>query len=209
MPESYTDEPLLSERFDDALRYASAHHRRQLRKATDVPYVAHLLAVAAMVLETGGSEDEAIAALLHDVVEDGGGPAAQAEIETLFGPEVGRIVAANTDTDAQPKPPWRARKEAYIASVAHKRPDEIHVSAADKLHNARALLTDYRTHGEQLWGRFAARDGAEVRWYYRALLEAFEARRADLSAGTLVVVDELRRVLDALDRLVAQVVAER
>lgn len=201
MAEADTETPLLNERFDRALHVAIAHHRRQLRKGTEIPYAAHLLAVAAIVLETGGGEDEAIAALLHDAVEDGGGPAMQAEIDDVFGADVARIVAANTDTDVEPKPPWRERKEAYIAAVAHKHPDELHVSAADKLHNARAILTDYRTHGNALWSRFQAGEGDSVRWYYRALTEAFEARRQDLTPGARAVVDELRRTVDEIERL--------
>src|SRR4051794_23549439 len=114
MSESYTDTPLLTHRFDAAVGYALAHHRRQLRKDTEIPYASHLLAVAAIALEIGGDEDEAIAALLHDVVEDGGGPAALDFIEKEFGEPVAAIVAANSDTDEYPKPPWKQRKIAYI-----------------------------------------------------------------------------------------------
>jgi (p)ppGpp synthase/HD superfamily hydrolase len=129
---------------------ASAHHRTQLRKGTEVPYLSHLLAVAAIVLEMGGTEDEAIGALLQDYVEDRGGPVGLERIRRAFGDDVARIVQANTDNDEEPKPPWRERKEAYVASIAAKRPDELRVSLADKLHNARAILIDYRTHGEEL-----------------------------------------------------------
>ena len=115
-----------------------------------MPYVAHLLAVTAITLEMGCSENDAIGALLHDVVEDRGGPAALEEIRVEFGADVARIVKANSDTDEEPKPPWPQRKQAYIDSIPHKEPDELRVSLADKLHNARAILLDYRTHGEDV-----------------------------------------------------------
>src|SRR3954464_3820219 len=140
VPETYTDEPILTDAFDRAFLLASDHHRRQLRKGTATPYVAHLLAVASLTLEMGGSETEAIGALLHDAVEDGGGPPMLERIRREFGSDVARLVDANPATDAEPKPPWRARKEDYIAAIAHKAPDELRVSLADKLHNARAIL---------------------------------------------------------------------
>jgi (p)ppGpp synthase/HD superfamily hydrolase len=201
MPETFTDRPLLTVDFDRALDLAVDHHRRQLRKGTDIPYVSHLLAVASLVLEMGGGEDEAIGALLHDAVEDGGGPEMLARIRADFGDDVARIVAANTDTDVEPKPPWRARKEAYIASIARKRPDELRVSLADKLHNARAILLDFRTHGDALWSRFKAGEGASVRWYYRALHAAFADRADDLGPRARPALDELGRTIDELDRL--------
>ncbi|WP_320669242.1 HD domain-containing protein [Patulibacter defluvii] len=201
MPEKYTDTPLLTARFDEALHYATEHHRPQLRKGTAVPYVAHLLAVAAIVLEMEASEDEAIGALLHDVVEDGGGLAARDEIERRFGPDVARIVLANSDSvdGAGPKGPWRPRKQAYLDAIAHKRPDELRVSLADKLHNARSILLDLRLHGDDLWHRFAAGGGDQVRWYYRSLARAFEARRDDLGPGAAVALDEFRRTVAAID----------
>jgi GTP pyrophosphokinase len=195
--------PPLTERFDQAFLLASSHHRLQRRKGTDVPYVSHLLAVTSLVLEMGGTEDEAIGALLHDMVEDGGGPPALAEIRARFGAVVARIVEANSDTDIEPKPPWRARKEAYIAAIAHKQPDELRVSLADKLHNARAILLDYRVHGEALWDRFKAGEGESVRWYYQALHEAFDLRRRDLGDGAAPFLDELGRTLGELERLVS------
>ena len=202
MPELYSDSPILTQRFDAALVYASRHHRAQLRKGTEVPYLSHLLAVAGIVLEMGGSEDEAIGALLHDVVEDGGGPEALAHIENLFGAPVAAIVAANSDADEIPKPPWRVRKEEYIAGIAHKAPDALRVSVADKLHNARSILFDYRLHGEELWSRFKAGEGTAIRWYYRAIADAFDGRRADLGPGGRAALDELVRVIDELDRLI-------
>ena len=187
----------LTTRFDDALTYARVHHAGHTRKGTDIPYVSHLLAVSALVLDMEGSEDEAIAALLHDVVEDGGGPLALEAIRAEFGDDVARIVDACSDTDEDPKPPWRARKEAYIAEIAYKQPDELRVSLADKLHNARAILFDYRPLGPALWGRFSAgRDGQL--WYYGRLVEIFAARQP----GPLA--DELARVVGELRRLVAE-----
>ena len=138
MPENYTDRPLLTDDFDRALLLATSHHRRQLRKGgSDTPYVAHLLAVTSLVLEMGGSQTEAIGALLHDAVEDRGGPHMLEKIRQEFGEDVARIVKANSDTDEEPKPPWPERKRAYIAAIATKKPDELRVSLADKLHNAR------------------------------------------------------------------------
>lgn len=200
MPETYTDHPRLTARFDEALLYATAHHRRQLRKGTTIPYAAHLLAVASIVLEMESPEDEAIGALLHDVVEDGGGMAALAEIEERFGPDVARIVLANSDsTDgAGGKGPWHRRKRDYVAAIAHKAPDELRVSLADKLHNARSIAMDHRQVGEELWSRFATGSGDDVRWYYRALLEAFTARREELGDGGLRALEELGRTVDEL-----------
>ena len=187
----------LSPRFDDALLLASRHHGTQLRKGTGIPYLAHLLAVTALVLEAGGSEDEAIGALLHDAVEDGGGPEMLVEIRERFGEDVAAIVAANTDTDVQPKPPWRERKEAYIAAIPSKSASAVLVSLADKLHNARAILLDYRAIGEPLWQRFNPREREPVLWYYRGLHAAFAARE-DLSPGAAALVAELGRTLDEL-----------
>ena len=201
MPESYTQTPLLTQRFDDALLLATEHHRDQLRKGTDIPYVSHLLAVASLVLEMGATEDEAIGALLHDLVEDRGGPQALEAIRRRFGADVARIVQANSDTDEEPKPPWQARKEAYIAAIAHKQPDELRVSLADKLHNARAILLDYRTHGEDLWARFKAGEGAPVRWYYRELYEAFLRRSQDLGPSAAPALEELGRTVRELESL--------
>jgi GTP pyrophosphokinase len=189
----------LGPRFERALEYAIDHHRGDRRTQTEIPYAAHLLAVASLVLEMESSEDEAIAALLHDVVEDRGGEAAVVEIRALFGDDVARIVRANSDSISSPKPPWRQRKEDYVAAIPGKRPDELRVSIADKLHNSRSILSDYRRYGERLWSRFAGgREG--TLWYYRALLGAFEARRAEIGPGAGQTLDELREVIAELDR---------
>jgi len=203
VPEAFTDTPLLGERFDAALRMAAEHHRRQLRKGTEVPYLAHLLAVASLVLEMGGTEDEAVGALLHDLVEDGGGVAGLERIRSAFGEDVARIVEANSDTTSEVKEDWRTRKEAYIAAIAHKQPDELRVSLADKLHNARSILLDYRTLREELWARFKAGEGASIRWYYGALYEAFAARRDALGPRAEPALDELGRTIEALEAEVA------
>jgi len=162
----------LSGRFEEALVYATQLHAAQVRKASDVPYISHLLGVAALVLDFGGDEDEAIAALLHDAIEDQGGDATRAEIRRRFGDRVTDIVDGCTDTDITPKPPWRRRKEAYIAHIATAPFSVRLVSAADKLYNVRATLRDLREKGEVTWRQFnGGREG--TLWYYRALVDAY------------------------------------
>jgi (p)ppGpp synthase/HD superfamily hydrolase len=188
---------LLTSRFRDALWFAAFLHAGQWRKGTDIPYVAHLLAVSSLVLENGGSEDAAIAGLLHDAVEDQGGERVLEQIASRFGAPVAAIVEACSDTKENPKPPWRERKERYIEHLAPVTSETLLVSLADKLHNARAILADYRKLGESLWERFqGGRDG--TLWYYGTLVGAFTERgeHADL-------VDELRRVVADLNRLAA------
>lgn len=202
MPESFTDTPLLTERFDAALHYATRHHALQLRKGTPIPYAAHILAVASLVLEMHGDEDEAIGALLHDVVEDGGGRTALAEIEVRFGPPVAAIVVANSDTlDPEDRPGWYERKRAYVDAFPTKPPGALRVSLADKLHNARSILTDYRTLGDALWSRFGQGLGLATRVYYRELALAFERERDRLGPAAPPYVDELRRTVDAITAL--------
>ena len=162
----------LSSKFEDALLYATRVHGAQLRKKTQVPYIGHLLGVAAIALEYGANEAEAIGALLHDAVEDGGGRERQRDIDKRFGKEVGAIVAGCTDTDETPKPPWRARKENYIAHLATASASVLLISAADKLHNSRAIVHNFREVGDEVWTRF--KGGKEgCLWYYRALVTAF------------------------------------
>jgi (p)ppGpp synthase/HD superfamily hydrolase len=201
MPETFTERPLLTDRFDRALHVASDHHRAQLRKGTEIPYMSHLLGVTSLVLEMGGGEDEAISALLHDAVEDGGGEPMLERIRDEFGESVARIVLANSDTLVEPKPPWLERKRAYVSSVARKQPDELRVSLADKLHNARAILRDYRTYGDAVWARFRRGEGSSVRWYYRAMYEELARRRDDLGPEAAPSLDDLGRTVDELDRL--------
>ena len=184
----------LTERFDDALAYASRIHRAQGRKGADIPYVSHLLGVTSIVIENGASEDQAIAALLHDAVEDQGGAERLEDIRIRYGEEVARIVADCTDSDTEPKPPWRARKEAYLASLSHKPAASLEVSIADKTHNAGAIVADLHVHGEEVWARFTGgKDGSL--WYYRALADAF----AELAPGT--ASDRFARLVGEMERL--------
>lgn len=185
---------LTTERFEKALVYAARLHARQVRKGTSIPYVAHLLAVVALVLEDGGSEDEAIAALLHDAIEDQGGEATRQEIRRRFGDKVVEIVNGCTDAEVIPKPPWRQRKQQYLEHLRGASAEVRRVSAADKLHNARAVLSDFRRQGDSLWGRFnGGREGSL--WYYRQLVQIFRA------AGPSLLVEELDRVVSELERL--------
>jgi GTP pyrophosphokinase len=205
MAESFTETPLLTERFDAALHYATRHHARQLRKGTPIPYAAHLLAAASLALEMHGDEDEAIGALLHDVVEDGGGRRALAEIEESFGAAVAEIVRDNSDWIPEDggggKPRWYERKQAYIDGFPRKSPPALRVCLADKLHNARSILLDYRTEGDRLWGRFGQGQGIATRIYYRELAAAFERERGRIGAAAEPFVDELRRAVDAITAL--------
>jgi (p)ppGpp synthase/HD superfamily hydrolase len=186
----------LSARFREGLVFAAELHADQRRKGTEVPYVAHLLGVASIALEHGADEDEAIAALLHDAVEDQGGPTTREEIRRRFGERVAAIVDGCTDADTIPKPAWRERKETYIAHIPNASPSTLLVSAADKLHNARAILVDYRVAGESLWTRFkGGRDG--TLWYYRALLRAFQ----NTGRAPRPLIEELDRVVSELERL--------
>jgi (p)ppGpp synthase/HD superfamily hydrolase len=185
----------LSERFERALTFAVRVHADHKRKGTDIPYAAHLLAVASLVLEHGGNETEAIAALLHDAVEDR--KAKLDEIRARFGEGVAHIVAGCSDTDVFPKPDWKERKVAYITHLAGADASTRLVSAADKLHNARAILSDYRQVGDRLWRRFnASKD--ETLWYYRALVDALR------QAGASPLVDELDRTVTEIERLAGE-----
>ena len=170
-------------------------HAGQVRKGSrGIPYVGHLLGVASIVIEDGGDEDEAIAALLHDAPEDQGGEATLARIRDEYGERVAEIVEACTDTLENPKPPWRERKERYIAHLEEAPQDVLRVSLADKVHNARAILADYREVGEELWSRFRG-TREESLWYYRTLADLFSRRRP----GPLA--DELRRTVDEIEAL--------
>lgn len=166
----------LGDRFDQALQRACELHRSQFRKGTEIPYLSHLLAVASLVLEDGGDEDQAIAALLHDAVEDRGGRPTLDSIRSEFGDRVASIVEACSDTDIQPKPPWRERKESYLGHLRKEPSAEVlRVSAADKLHNARCIVADYRRCGESVWQRFNA-GKEEQAWYYGELARIYRER---------------------------------
>src|SRR3954464_1449415 len=165
----------LSAKFDEALAYASELHRHQARKGpAGIPYIAHLMSVSALVLEAGGSETQAIAALLHDGPEDRGGEARLADIEREFGAGVAKIVSDCSDTFEHPKPPWRERKERYIAHLAEADADSLLGSLADEGHNARAIVSDFRVEEEKILSRFSP--DSDQGWYYGALLDAFRVR---------------------------------
>lgn len=161
--------------FEKALVLAARLHEDQLRKGTQLPYISHLLGVAAAVWGQGGTEKEAMAGLLHDAIEDQGGPAAEREIRAMFGDEVADIVRACSDTDEDPKPPWKERKEQYLAHLEEASAATLRVSLADKTHNARAILYDLTTNGPEVWERFMAPPGCQL-WYYRSLAAVFSRR---------------------------------
>lgn len=187
--------PPLTERFDAALAYASALHRSQARTSSGVPYVAHLLAVAALVLESGeADEDVVIAALLHDAIEDQG--VTVDDLSARFGARVASIVAECTDTDETPKPPWRPRKEAYLARLESASREALTVTAADKLHNARSLAGDVLRSGPSVWSSFNAGPVDQL-WYYRSVAGVVARRlpgglAADLSRAVDELADALR-----------------
>lgn len=187
---------LLSTRFEEALVFAHGLHAHQLRKGGAIPYISHLLSVAALVLEYGGDEDEAIAGLLHDAVEDQGGETTRQEIRRRFGETVVAIVDGCSDSDTSPKPPWQARKEAYLAHLRTAPPSVLLVSAADKLHNLRSLLTDYRLVHEALWQRFKTGKQGTL-WYYRSLVEVYQ------TCYPSPLTDEVTRTFEELEALVA------
>jgi (p)ppGpp synthase/HD superfamily hydrolase len=195
-----TTTALLGERFTRALDLAFELHREQTRKGSGIPYFGHLLGVTSIVIETGGSEDQAIAALLHDAAEDQGGYATLERIRTEFGKPVATIVEECSDSFGEPKPPWRERKQRYLEHLERASQASLHVSLADKLHNVRTIVVDYREVGEQLWDRFnTGRD--EVLWYYRSLAATF----ARLRAGALAT--ELGEAVAELERLVEKAIA--
>jgi (p)ppGpp synthase/HD superfamily hydrolase len=186
--------------FERAVGFAARLHADQLRKGTDVPYISHLIGVAGIVLDNGGGQDEAIAALLHDAIEDqaacypGGASALRQEIRTQFGEGVLQIVESCTDAETIPKPPWIARKKAYIAHVEHASAGARLVSCADKLHNARTIVSDLRVLGDRLWSRFSGGKDNSL-WYYRELAAAF------LRVGPERLAGELDRTVAEMHRL--------
>jgi (p)ppGpp synthase/HD superfamily hydrolase len=189
--------PEFGDRFLDALQYAARVHAAQRKESDDQPYIAHLLRVTGFVMEDGGSENEAIAALLHDAPEDQGGQARLAEIRQRFGEAVAKLVNECTDSFLESKPPWRQRKERYVSDLGDSSSGALRVSLADKLDNVRTLLRDYHIQGEALWSR-AGRRREDVLWYYGALAKRF----TELRPGPLA--DELARAVGELDRLVAE-----
>ena len=183
----------LSPRLDEALRYARDVHAGQRRKGTDVPYLAHLMGVSSIVLDDGGTEDEAIAGLLHDAAEDHGGRARLDDIRSRFGNAVARIVEDCTDSWETPKRPWTERKRAYVEHARTLAPPSLRVSAADKVHNTYAILRDLRNVGESVWSRFDA-SADDVVAYYQSLVGAYR------EAGGGRLVDELDRIVRGIRR---------
>lgn len=185
-------------RFAHALAFASTEHALQTRKGTTVPYIAHLLTVCALVIEAGGDETAAIAALLHDAVEDQGGAPMMARIRDEFGDDVAGIVGECSDTDVTPKPPWRERKEDYVAAIATKSDQALLVSLADKVHNASSILSDHQQVGDEVWQRFTGgRDG--TLWYYRALADAFRGRMSHMATPRRALQQRLDAVVSTLE----------
>ena len=191
-----TSSPAYSPRLIEALGVASRLHAPQRRKGSGVPYLAHLLGTCSIALEYGADEDEAIAALLHDAIEDVEPVEEARAAVAAFGDRVLRIVEGCTDTDEHPKPPWRVRKQAYVDHLADADASVLLVSAADKLHNARSVNADLRRHGATTWDRFTGgREGSL--WYYRALVDAFRANPAHDAA----LVDEVERAVSEMELL--------
>ena len=199
----------LGERFRGAMVFAAELHAGQVKKGGhNIPYISHLLGVTSLVIEAGGDEDMAIAALLHDAVEDQGGRPTLERIRAEYGERVARIVEGCTDSEIEPKPPWLERKKAYVGHVSEHADSEVTlVSAADKLHNVRAILADFREIGDPVFDRFKGRKDGTL-WYYRSMVDAF--RDAMLrngltqhARGNQRLVDELDREVSKLESLVA------
>lgn len=186
--------PLLGPRFDRAFRYAAEKHAGQTRKQTDVPYLSHLMAVASLVLEAGGDEDMAIAALLHDVVEDCGGMPRLQEVRKQFGPRVAKMVEGCTDSFNEPKREWLERKKNYLRQVKRADADTRLVSASDKLHNVRTILSDYRQDGDAIWARFSGKREGTL-WYYRALSDEYQRNPSRISRELEIALSELERAV--------------
>jgi (p)ppGpp synthase/HD superfamily hydrolase len=185
--------PTLTRRFDEAFRYAHEVHGAHVRKGNQTPYIGHLMGVSSIVLDDGGSEDEAIAALLHDAAEDFGGRPRLEDIRARFGDAVAQIVEDCTDSWDTPKLPWLERKRAYVEHARGLPPPSLRVAAADKVHNAYAILRDLRNTGDQVWARFNA-PADDVVAYYESLVRAFRA------SGGGRLVEELERIVKGIQR---------
>jgi (p)ppGpp synthase/HD superfamily hydrolase len=189
---------MLTNQFSSALVYAHQLHINQVRKSSNVPYISHLLSVAALVLEDGGNEDEAIAALLHDAVEDCGGLPILEDIRTTFGDRVATLVAHCTESETFPKPPWKERKERYLDQLKNSDVGAYRIAIADKLHNARSILMDYHRQGDRVWQKF--KGGKEgTLWFYQAIL----AIEPPIARGCISVpsslTEELKRIVAELE----------
>jgi (p)ppGpp synthase/HD superfamily hydrolase len=178
----------LTAQFEAALLYATKLHAGQRRKDPRVPYIAHLLSVAALVLEDGGNEEEAIAALLHDAIEDQGGLKTRNEIQRQFGDRIVAIVESCTESETFPKPPWLERKQRYIEQLRQASCSARRVSLADKLHNARSLLASLHQEGDRIWQHFHG-GKAQTLWFYDALLQVYRSTGADF------MTEEFARVI--------------
>ena len=189
--------PVLSVKFREALSYAANVHDGQVKKGTSIPYVSHLLGVCALVLEDGGTEEEAIAALLHDTLEDQPETVTREDLRARFGERVAKIVEGCTDVSPDyrggPKPPWRERKTRYLEHLRREASAFVRVALADKLHNARAILADHRQLGDELWSRFNAGKEDQL-WYFRELVGAFREARAPSR-----MLQEFERVVTELE----------
>jgi len=191
----------ITEKFEEAVSYIIRLQGHQYRKGTKIPYISHLLATAATVMEYGDSEEQVIAALLHDAAEDAGGEATLIEIESKFGTEVAGIVKACSDTLEENKPEWKTRKKAYIEKLKQVNNHSVLlVSIADKLHNIQSILRDYKKTGEKLWERFnASRD--ETLCYYYSLLDIYKNRSKHLNS---VLINELEANLEEISQLITK-----
>ena len=201
------DAIVLTKRYADALDFARIIHAGDTRKGTAIPYLAHVLAVSALVLEGGGREDQAIAGLLHDAAEDHGGLATLKQIRSEFGPHVADLVEACSDSltaDRNAKAPWWDRKVGYLRKLEAEPPEVALVSCADKVHNARAIVSDYRDRGEDLWTIFNRDAGrAGTLWYYQRLTAVLGARLAGSGQAAVALAAELTRIVDSLVSAVA------
>ncbi len=190
---------MLTNRFENALVYCVQLHRNQQRKGKPIPYIAHLLSVSALVLEDGGNEDEAIAALLHDALEDQPDKTSREEIARRFGEQVVLLVNSCTDTPLTyrggVKPPWKQRKEAYLSHLRSGANGALRVSLADKVHNGRELVADYRREGDKIWSHFHAGKDEQL-WLYQSLVQAFKqgGARGALYESFEQIVSELEQL---------------
>ena len=186
----------LTSRFESALVYATQLHANQVRKGSEIPYISHLLSVTALVLEDGGNEPEAIAALLHDAIEDQGGEATYTAIKEKFGDTVAEIVKGCSESATRPKPPWKERKLASLQHLRHANPSVRRVMLADKLHNARSILADWYREGNTVWDRFKGKQEGTL-WYYNSIADIVK----DTSDNFLAM--EIVRVVETLNRVSA------
>ena len=184
------NKPKLTTRFEEALVYATQLHAEQVRRISGVPYISHLLSVTALVLEDGGSEDEAIAALLHDAIEDQGGRRTGEFIRQKFGDKVADIVESCTEFDSIPPPPWKERKQKYLENISQGSPEVLRVALADKVHNARSNLTEWDVYGDKAWNQ---EQRQRTLWFYRSVIAVAQT----LTDSRLV--EELRRIVKQLE----------